>query len=300
MPSLRTLLDTADFEGLTVGTSPGWQREPVNSNHFTPAYGICGYCDGLNNNCWGCFCICNGMDIITIELWSGGGGGAGSCCCAWGPPGGAGAYSSLTIDNTSNNYSGRACMCVASAGCCSPDRTCGYRGCKSFFNAGGISGFCADGGLPGCSLCNFFGCFPNNGCGVLEHPNASDCACYYGSATNEPDGITKEASGVPGRHGWLQTDCCSPADFCYYKVAFPLPGGVGTPNTAYKMVKAFCNSGSQCDMCRVGGWGNDNAIGGGGIMSYAVGMGGNTARVCGGGCCCGNGGGPGLIRISWT
>jgi hypothetical protein len=302
MPSLRTLLDAPDIQtlGLDVGTAPSWQRNNVLTQFFQSSYGLCRYDNCLVNNCWGSFCICNSMDIITIELWGGGGGGAGSCCCAWGPPGGAGAYTKLTIDNNSNNYSGCMCMCVASASCCSPDRSCGYRGCKTYVNGSGICGVCAEGGRPGCSLCNFFGCFPNNGCGVLEHPNADDCACFYGCGTRNPDGSTVCADGIPGRHGWLQTDCCSPSDFCWYKVAFPIPGGLGTNQVSYKIVRASCNNGTANDQCFVGGWANDNAHAGTDGISRPVGTGGNTARVCGGGCCCGWPGGPGLIKISWT
>jgi hypothetical protein len=82
-------------------------------------------------------------------------------------------------------------------------------------------------------------------------------------------------------------------------VAFPLPGGLGTNDTSYKIVRSGCNTRPRNDQYRVGGWANDNAHGGTQGRSYAIGMGGNTARVCGGGCCCDWSGGPGLIKISW-
>jgi len=302
MPSLRNLLDTADLDnlGFDTGTAPAWQRQEGHSLLFQAAYGMCCYNNDYNNNCWCYFCVCNGMDIVTFELWGAGGGGAGACCCAWGPPGGSGAYTRLTVDNTSNGYSRCYCMCVAATSCCSPVRSCGYRGCKTYLGGGNICNLCAEGGRPGCSFCNFYGCFPNEGCGVLEHPCNTECACYFGCGTNEPGGSEALAVGVPGRHGWLQTDCNSPGDFCWYKVAFPIPPGLGTEDVSYKMVKAGCNVRPEYDKCWVGGWAGDGAHGGTNGVSWPVGVGGNTARVCGGGCCCGWGGGPGLIRISWT
>lgn len=299
--SLRELLDKPNETALALdeGTSPRWQREAVESQYFSPSYSKNIYCDALANSCWINFCIENSMDFVTFELWGGGGGGAGGCCCSWGVPGGAGAYSTITINNTSNGYTGCICMCVANASCCSPNSCCGYRGCKTSISGSGLTNICADGGLPGCGFCNFFNCFPNNCCGVLEHPCNSECAEFFGCATNQPSGENVCVTGIAGRYGWLQTDCYSPGDFCWYKVAFPIPGGLGTTEVGYKLVRAFCNTGTSADNSRVGGV-SDSAIGGSTCDYRAVGQGGNTARVCGGGCCCGWPGGPGLIKISWT
>jgi hypothetical protein len=272
--SLRTLLDKPAENALSLdlGTSPNWQREEVESHVYTSSYSKNSYCADYDNAC--------------------------GCCCSWGPPGGAGAYTKLTVNNTSNGYSQCICMCVAPGSCCSPNSCCGYRGCKSYINAANLCNICAEGGLPGCGFCDFYGCFPTNGCGILAHPNAIECAGYCGCATNEPTGTTVCATGIPGKHGWLQSDCNNPSDFCWYKVAFPIPGGLGTNETSYKLVRAFCNTGTSADHSRVGGVA-DNAIGGGTCDFRSVGQGGNTARVCGGGCCCGYPGGPGLIKISW-
>lgn len=302
MPSLRTLLDAPDPNAISfdTGTAPNWQRNPVDSHLFYAQYGMCSYNQDYDNDCWSEWCIEGGMDIITFELWGAGGGGAGSCCCGWGPPGGSGAYTTIIIDNTGNDYVQDICLCVAVASCCSPDRTCGYRGCQTQIAGSGLCNICAEGGRPGCSICNFFDCFPNSGCGVIEHPCNTDCACFFGCATQNPGGEDVFATGVPGRYGWIQTDCTSPGNFCWYKVALPIPAGLGTNDTSYKMVRASCNTGARLDMCHVSGWANDNATGGTNGVSWPVGVGGNTARVCGGGCCCGTAGGPGLIKISWT
>lgn len=289
MASLRSLLDKPDLSELEIGTAPKLLRREETSFHFMNQMSQREYCDGNGSPCWSCWCACGSMEIITIELWGGGGGGAGGCCCSWGIPGGAGAYAKRILDNTGNSFNGRFCMCVAPASCCSPNSCCGYRGCRTFMNGPGLSTFCAAGGRPGCGLCRFFGCFPNSGCGVLHHPNCDDCAEF------------RDADfGIPGRYGYLQSDCCSPSNYCYYKAAFPLPGGLVSDFNSYKILRAHCNVNPEREMRRIGGWANDNAISGGDNDGYAVGVGGNTARVCGGGCCCGWGGGPGLIRISWT
>lgn len=301
--SLRTLLDKPSEEDLTLdeGTAPRWQIENVNTQMFASSYGQERYCTCYDNTCWCNFCIDSSMDIITFELWGGGGGGAGGCCCSWGVPGGAGAYTKLVINNTDNAYNQCITMCVAPSSCCSSNSCCGYRGCRTYITSSNfICGLCAEGGQPGCGFCNFFNCFPNNCCGILEHPCNINCACYYGCATGNPDGNTVCATGIAGKYGWLQTDCYSPSDFCWYKVAFPIPGGLGTTDVAYHVIRAYCNTGTERDQCRVGGWANSNAIGGGYNGYLSVGKGGSTARVCGGGCCCGWPGGPGLIKISWT
>jgi len=300
MPSLRTLLNTFDPSGLDAGTAPRWQRDTQLSQYFLASYGLCGYCTELDNDCWGDFCIEDSMQFVTLELWGAGGGGAGGCCCSWGPPGGAGAYARLLLDNSANGYSGNHCMCFPSAGCCSPNSCCGYRGCTTYWNGPGVSNLCAEGGQGGCGICFFFNCFPNGGCGVLEHPCANNNACYYGAAVNQPNGVPETATGATGEHGWLQTDVCCSSNWCYYKVALPVPAGLGTQATTYKVTRAFCNTGTQRDDCRRGSMFNDHVAGGGGRIGPGIGVGGTTARVCGGGCCCGWRGGPGLIKVSWT
>lgn len=292
MPSLRTLLDVPDFDslGLDTGTSPAWQRQLVESLYFTNYCGATTY-DNSTDYSMDCicqFCVPSSANIITFELWGGGGGGAGSRCCAWGPPGGAGAHAQFVADNSGGDYTGCYRICLASATCC-VDSDNGTNGCCTTLDGEGIC-MCVQGGRPGCSICQFFNCFPNNGCGVLEHPNSNDCACFYG-----PAGTT----GVPGKHGFLQTDVCCPSDFCYYKVGIPIPGGFGRQEVAYQMVRAYCNTGSLNTNCRATGWVVAGSAGYGHIYA-GIGTGGETARVCGGGCCCGSPGGPGLVKVSWT
>lgn len=241
-------------------------------------------------DCFCNLCVPSSANIVTFELWGGGGAGAGSRCCAWGPPGGAGAYASFSADNSGGSYTGCYRICLASATCC-VDSDNGRIGCCTRLDGEGIC-MCAQGGRPGCSICNFYNCFPNSGCGVLEHPNATDCACFYG-----PTGTT----GVPGRHGYLQTDVCCSSDFCYYKVAIPLPGGFGRQEVTYQLMRScgdMCNQPYNTNR-RASGWATGGSAGYGEI-SRPVGAGGDTARVCGGTCQCGGPGGPGLVKVSWT
>jgi hypothetical protein len=92
----------------------------------------------------------SGVTCATFEIWGGGGSGAGMCCCGGGPPGGSGAYAKKTIPVTA-----AACyqLFLAPATQCSSANT-GCRGCTTSIIGTGLTNFCAEGGIGGCSYCN--------------------------------------------------------------------------------------------------------------------------------------------------
>ena len=290
MTKLRDLLDVQPIDGFTQD-----KGQPSIFDTATQSLVFVRSCtDNYNENydegCWSCWPIQSDMNQVTFEVWGGGGGGAGGCCCSWGFPGGAGAYAKKTLDNSGGAYNGECyTFCVAPPSCCSPVMSCGYKGCRSYVTGTGLSNFCAEGGVPGCALCFFFGCFPSSSCGTLWHPGyGTECACYFGADF-----------GVAGHPGGLQADCCNAGNWCHYKSIHPLPPMPGRPNIAYEAIRAHCNLNASCDACRIGGWGVSGAIGSSNNM-VAIGIGGTTARRCGGSCCCGSNGGPGMLKITWS
>lgn len=290
MSSLRDLLDKADRETFTQELAQPIQFDSLYQSLFFVRLCNEQYCEVYGEGCFCCWCVREDMTDLTFELWGAGGGGAGSCCCAWGVPGGAGAYAFKYLSNHDGSLTGsNYIMCSAPPSCCSPSRTCGWRGCRSYMTGNGISNFCAEGGIPGCSLCFFFGCFPvNSGCGILWHPNLDTaCACYFGADW-----------GVEGKGGGLEASCSNTGNWCHYKAIYPIPPMSGQKTGTYEAIGAHCNVVPSCDVCRVGGAWVGQAHGGGNNFK-PVGVGGTTARACGGACCYGYPGGPGMIKVSW-
>jgi len=287
--SLRAFLDRAGSDSFTSGSQPAVFANAVQSDLFiNRCTQVCN--TDYNKNCFCYWKIPGDAKVVTYEAWGGGGGGAGACGCAFGWPGGAGAYAKVNLDMSVEDYTNTCyTVCVGSATCCSPSDSCGFRGNNSFVNGNGLSNFCAEGGLPGCTLYCMNGCFPtNNECGVFPHPCYVNCACYYGADT-----------GIPGRHGFLYANQRSDDDWCFYHEVIPAPGGINGSICPVYAVQGFgCNVNSYTDRCRPGTI-IDNMAGGAGEL-IAVGMGGSSARACTDGCCCGAAGGPGLVKISWT
>lgn len=108
------------------------------------------YFEGYQENCCVAWIVPAGVTCATFEIWGGGGGGAGSCCCMGGPPGGSGAYAKKTIPVT-------AATCyqlfLGPATACSATNT-GCLGYPSYVIGTGLTNFCAEGGIGGCSYCN--------------------------------------------------------------------------------------------------------------------------------------------------
>jgi len=302
MSNLRSLLPTySDY------TTPDLTNRTTTINRLKPGQelvfvGMCGTVQdtNYNRNMLCCWVVPAGVTRITFELWGAGGSGAGSCCCSWGVPGGAGAYARKTIyATTPGGFAGCAyCLCAAYPGCCAPTMGCGYRGCSSFIVGPGLTNFCAEGGIPGCSYCwpNIaYQCNPsfNNKCNIgwlqMGQCNvlAQWCACYYGADI-----------GQPGCNSFLYTDQCS-GNSCQYKPVVAIPGHLPSPNAAtaqsYHILR-YCdaNQPGSWDGCRIG-YGYM-----GGANGRTPGAGGNTAAACAGSCYCGSPGGPGMIRIQYS
>lgn len=291
MASLRQLLDVASTDSISLGSLPSWLEKNQQAMFFQ---NTCAddYETGYNQSCFCCFEINSSMTAVEFEVWGGGGGGAGACCCAWGPPGGSGAYAVKRLDNTEGTYTGECyTLCVAPATCCSPNSCCGYQGCASFVLGSGLSNFCAEGGRPGCSFCNFFICFPNSGCGIVMHPcYDTDCSCYFGAD-----------SGVAGRHGGIEANCCNATNFCHYKALLPVPAGFGRTEVGYNIVRVYDNLGTNVQSrCHSGSWVLSGMPAAGTNPNIPIGQGGMSATVCGGNCRCGAPGSSGLIKISWS
>lgn len=290
--SLRTLLDRGSTTSLTSGPQPAFLEGDYESMSFINR------CTEAHNTDYGKGCFCpwclpSGVTFVEMEVWGGGGGGAGSgsCGCVFGWPGGSGAYAKrLFTDSEVSTAAGTCyCMCTAPSSCCSPTMECGYKGCRSYIVGSGLSNFCADGGEPGCAQFCMSGC-GGNWTGMCPHPCMPNCACYY-------DCADAQVTGVPGRHGYLYVNTHNSGNWCAYQSIIPGPPQDGHNDTVYAAVRFCGNTEPSHDRCKVGGLFNTGFRGG--ESNHHIGRGANSTRVCGDGCCCGWGGGPGMIRISW-
>lgn len=239
--------------------------------------------DNYANGCMCFWCTPTGTTSITFEIWGGGGGGAGGCCCQQGQPSGSGAYARKTVTGTL----GGCCyqMCIGNPTDCSAT-CCGIIGCNTLITGYGLTNFCAEGGFGGKTCCyTFWGnytCAGNNNGNVRLCYTETDCRCYYGADF-----------GSPGRPGYLWAQCsCYP---CNWKAAIPYPGGLVNEGGGYVLLRTqgeACNNeflrclssfGFQFDASN----------------NFAPGMGVSSATSCGGSCCYGLGGSPGMIRITY-
>jgi hypothetical protein len=219
---------------------------------------------------------------IVFEIWGGGGGGAGACCCQWGVPGGSGAYARKTVTGTLGGCQYE--MVIASPTCCSPNAACGFRGCTTYISGFGLSNFCAEGGIPGCTICSIHTVFNS---GVYFVPSQENqCACYYGADY-----------GVPGRPGGLHGNFSTPSA-CEYKnihtVPPELPGISALGGTTYYQTRILADQDTQISRrCKIG----NGFVGS--RLTATPGTGGASAVTCAGSCFCGSPGHPGLIRVSY-
>lgn len=290
--SLRSLLDKGSSDSINSGPQPAYLEGNYESMSFVNR------CSQNHDTSYGKGCFCpwclpSGATYVEMEAWGGGGGGAGSsdCGCVFGWPGGSGAYVKKQFSEAEVTSAAGTCycMCVAPSSCCSPTMSCGYKGCRSYIVGSGLSNFCAEGGEPGCAFFCMTGC-GGNWTGMCPHPCFSNCACYF-------DCSDAGTTGVPGRHGFLYTDVHSSSDWCYYRTIFPGPPMDGFTDTVYRSVRFCGNTEASHDRCKVQGYMQTGFLGHNEFIS--IGIGGNSTRVCGDGCCCGWQGGPGMIRINW-
>ena len=315
MANLRTLLGSAEpnFTGIHSG---GIGRLREGQVTYFMAH-MCGNTDssyettccqapagdftmGYNNFVYCCWKVPSypgaGTTAITFEIWGAGGGGAGSCCCAYGIPGGAGAYAYKTVVGVASGtpYVFR----IGSPTCRVPGDT-GLRGECTTVTGAGLTGFYAEGGWGGCSFCitQFCGqkCYWKTaigasegfgGCNNVVGLNTSCvgcCARFFGA-----DG---GAFGLPGAYGLF----CH-QDRCWNLHHIAYPGGLVNQKGGWV-------SSHQCENSTCGNWNQTWAagqLGFGGYFenNYVPGLGGASATVCAGGCCCGNPGWAGAVRVT--
>ena len=297
MANLKSLLDKAMQEDFDPNnpSMPKYKYDDCTVAFAT----TCGV-DHRRDECKHEFCWTPEPDInfLRIEMWGGGGGGAGVCCCMWGFGAGAGAYSRLDcIDIRTCKTEYR--ICIAPPACCSPNRDCGYRGCKTYINNGYLRkadgttaapNFCAEGGQPGDAKCFMFECLDGqctegtSGCGTFMDPRYdSCCACWF-------DGDF----GFPGKLGGIQTQC-KDNNSCWYKHLNTIPGMLDECGYRYDFIR-FCayNHHGSFAGCATG----RGLIGAGDSHHAAPGKGGSSASALGGNCYCGGPGGPGFVRIN--
>jgi hypothetical protein len=185
----------------------------------------------------------------------------------------------------------------------------GYAGSDTWAIGCGLENFCAQGGVPGCAFCwlgygHFITGFNSMTIGAAKSfTNAglstSCCACcamYYG-CSGSGAGLNS-ATGAPGLPGavWHVCGQCRHWDGIFV----PYPGGLVNQKGGH-MIYHMC--GSSCCFCSVQRYLMDSlgfAAGGNenGSYNYPPGIGGMSAWVNGGSCCCGATGYPGAARIT--
>jgi hypothetical protein len=204
----------------------------------------------------------------------------------------------------------------------------GNRGMTAFVTGDGLTNFCAEGGNPGVAKC----------CGWMSSShrpfgfNSTLNACYACKLIKVCDAIGRcvhdsanevyragnyygADGGSKGIYACHRTSCCGgqthDATRCGDRIYIPYPGGLLKTGYFGHIERPSVNGGvveiKNCSIhhdmhgavtCRAQAFSGFAA--GGGPNPLVVGMGGMTANTCGGTCCCGQFGGPGMIRISYS
>lgn len=290
MANLRDLLGivtTDSIKGLSasdpVTKLPAYPSRDYEVMYITAQCGAT--CDGYTSN-YGYYDYpdwkvpANTTEII-FEIWGGGGAGGAGCCCTRAVPGGSGAYAWKKLTGSQVvpgcSYSMEIAQPSARTG-----NSCGDPGKKTYITGFGLSNFCAEGGHGGCSCCFMCCCTWATLCCVCCN---GPCALYYGA-----DG---GAYGNPGAGSmWCESN------HCWNKQMLPYPGGLVNGKGGWLPTTQCADTG--CGYCNYHfgvaqlGWGGSYSD-----KNYVPGVGAPSAWVCGGGCCYGQMGNPGMIRISY-
>jgi len=224
------------------------------------------------------WCVPTGTTEATFYLWGGGGGGGGARCCQQGVPGGSGAFAEKTIAVDAGDC---YVVCVGFGGRCS--EICqGCRGCCSYILGNRLDCFHAEGGFGGKTCCF---AYPRSCC------TAVTCPFWYLDNCNQAtfNDADKGALGVLG-YVYSFTECNT--SMCCFKQALPYPGGLNNKQGGHNIMR---NQGCACN----NEWIHCAASWSGQETSQAVGMGGPSATACGGGCCYGWRGGPGMVKLTY-
>ena len=209
-----------------------------------------------NGGCCYNWTVPSKVATIQFEIISGGGSGAPARCCGGGPgtSAGGGGYATKTVYANCGHFtpgstsyticagSSSRCSCC---GCCNGRTGCGFYGCPSFVQGGGLGTFCMQGGSYAAKRCtnSCYTCFKQ----------AQRTHCYNGCSASWPDsqdtssGMNNENEfyicGVSG--GELKhVNCHSGA----WSVASTPPGpwsanrNFGTNRCAYGNARGCCSA----------------------------------------------------------
>lgn len=290
MSNLRDLLGLISQESIIASSAPDAvtkvARLPSQGYHVQYIAPWCGatcqeYSTGNEYYQYPSWCVPNGVCDVIFEMWGAGGGGGSSCCCSRGIPAGSGAYAWKRLQGSA--YAGCAYQIeIGESGCGRMGSQCGDPGGATYITGPGLSNFCADGGGAGCSCCFLCCCTWHAMCS--EQCPYGCCACYFGA-----DG---GAYGVPGAAYIMCHD-----NHCYNKQHIPYPAGLVNGKGGWLTGNQCENSG--CGYC-LSHWAMTQLDWGGGFTehNYIPGVGGPSGWTCGG-CCHGQNGTPGMVRISY-
>jgi hypothetical protein len=226
------------------------------------------------------WCVPTGITQADMFLWGGGGGGAGACNCQQGVPGGSGAHAKKTINvNAGDEYE----LCVGWGAACTTNCV-GEQGGKSYIIGTGLDNFCAEGGFGGKTCCYVY---------YRSECTISTCGYWYMDNCNKAEYFGAD-TGALGVLGFAFTACGCNDNNCWWKQALAYPGGITNKlggNSVQRNLGNACNN--EFLLC--------NAItgAGGACNNQVVGLGGPSATSCGGSCCYGFRGGPGMIKITY-
>lgn len=257
---------TIQYSGTAITLMPHCQNQP-------------GCCDTRGGE-YMLWCVPSGVTTATMFLWGAGGGGAGACACQQGVPGGSGAHAKKQISVTAGDcYELCAGFGAECSVCCE-----GCTGGDSYIIGTNLTNFCAEGGRGGksCDCVYWRTCCSLSTCGYWYMDNCTK-AQFYGAD-----------SGAEGVLGFAFQLCGCNDNTCYWKQALAYPGGITNKlggNTVMRNLGNACNS--EFIMCAA-----VTGIGGG-PDNRTIGLSGPTATSCGGDCCFGRGGGPGMIKITY-
>lgn len=226
------------------------------------------------------WCVPSDVSQARFYAWGGGGGGAGACNCMQGVPGGSGAFARNDIQVSSGDCFD---ICVGFGGECS--ESCqGSAGSASYVLGPGLDNFCAEGGYGGKTCCC---AYHQETCSLVA------CGFWYMDNCTKAEFYGAQC-GAKGVLGFAYSLCGQGDNECYWKVAIPYPGGIVNKQGGVTMVR---NLGRACDndglICLTNsGLSNSN-------YNRVVGQGAPSATACGGGCCRGIFGNPGMIQINY-
>ncbi len=308
MSSLRDLLDAADLSGIAASTYYG----PRNAHQL---WWRGDQCWTYENNhdyhhqrfvwCVPTNCVCK----LIFEVWGGGGGGGGACCCMGGANGHAGAYNKFTMCANDYGVDHLDCCCYA---LCAGSTTCrhpgngGFDGCKSWVEGPNLDNFCACGGCHGYSCCfhaghSAYGCQTRMLWQTGDPWNRWQSNCWETSTSSSRS--CRECCCEEGKEYWgtigsfNQADCFDCGNWCWMKWIVPTSayqeGKFGTHHIVGRCSMATCGRIQTMWM-----EGNNGGLSSDCFRNGPPGMGGFSAEVHHGPCCCSGEGAAGLVKIT--